>query len=170
MPLDMNRDEILRKYGDLVTYMLKKYSNHEFNKKTGVIDREDVKSAGYIGLFGAARDYDPSRGVPFFNFAYMRVRGLMRNELRRGVASGSEKESLGKRGNKCSSEGVWAVKCNREKNQLDALIEKDCWESSKRFLSKGDWQPVEDAIAKGWFFRNRTGVKILRKWMKRDEQ
>ena len=46
-------------------------------------DREDLISAGTIGLVKAARTYDPGKGAEFKTYAYIRVRGAVIDELRR---------------------------------------------------------------------------------------
>lgn len=47
------------------------------------LDREDLVSAGTIGLVKAARDYDASKDAEFKTYAYIRVRGAVIDELRR---------------------------------------------------------------------------------------
>ena len=47
------------------------------------IDRENLESAGVVGLVEAAGAFDPQRGVPFKTFAYPRIRGAILDELRR---------------------------------------------------------------------------------------
>jgi hypothetical protein len=39
------------------------------------VDREELATAGALGLVEAARRYDESRGVPFDRFAAQRIRG-----------------------------------------------------------------------------------------------
>ena len=46
--------------------------------------REDLVSAGLLGLTEAARRYDTSRAEPFLPFAEQRIRGAVLDELRRG--------------------------------------------------------------------------------------
>ncbi len=48
------------------------------------IPREDLVSAGLLGLTEAARRYDSSRAEPFLPFAEQRIRGAVLDELRRG--------------------------------------------------------------------------------------
>jgi RNA polymerase sigma factor for flagellar operon FliA len=43
----------------------------------GLVELEELVSAGREGLFDAARRYDPDQGVPFRAFANFRVRGAM---------------------------------------------------------------------------------------------
>jgi RNA polymerase sigma factor for flagellar operon FliA len=47
------------------------------------VDREDLYSAGLVGLLGALRKFNPTTGVPFDTYARQRVRGAMLDELRR---------------------------------------------------------------------------------------
>jgi RNA polymerase sigma factor for flagellar operon FliA len=46
------------------------------------VQREDLASAGALALVQAARSFDPDRGVPFTNYAAMRIRGAIIDELR----------------------------------------------------------------------------------------
>jgi RNA polymerase sigma factor for flagellar operon FliA len=46
-------------------------------------DRENLESAGVLGLVEAAAKFDSGRGVKFVTFAYTRVRGAILDELRR---------------------------------------------------------------------------------------
>lgn len=50
---------------------------------TTVQERDDLVSAGVIGLIDAVDRYDPARGVPFEAFAAARIRGAVIDELRR---------------------------------------------------------------------------------------
>ena len=46
------------------------------------VSRNDLVSAGMLGLAQAARGYDPERGVTFERFASVRIRGALLDELR----------------------------------------------------------------------------------------
>ena len=46
------------------------------------VAREDLTSAGLIGLAQAARNFDEARGVPFLRYAATRIRGSILDELR----------------------------------------------------------------------------------------
>jgi len=48
----------------------------------GNIEREDLISAGTLGLVKAAQGFDPARGVEFKTYAYIRIRGAVIDELR----------------------------------------------------------------------------------------
>lgn len=47
------------------------------------VDKDDLYSAGLIGLLQALRNYDPTCGTSFETYARVRVRGAMLDELRR---------------------------------------------------------------------------------------
>lgn len=46
------------------------------------VDREELATAGSLGLVEAARRFDPSRGVPFDRFAARRIRGAILDAVR----------------------------------------------------------------------------------------
>ena len=46
------------------------------------LSRDDLISAGSIGLVKAARDFDPSKDAEFKTYAYIRIRGAVIDELR----------------------------------------------------------------------------------------
>ena len=60
--------------GHLVREMLARVPAH--------VNRDDLLSAGYAALVGAARGFDEERGVPFARFAANRIRGALLDELR----------------------------------------------------------------------------------------
>lgn len=47
------------------------------------VDKEDLHSAGLIGLLNAIRHYDPTCGTAFETYARIRIRGAVFDELRR---------------------------------------------------------------------------------------
>jgi len=49
----------------------------------GEVDRQNLESAGVLGLVEAAGQFDPTRGVEFGAFARLRIRGAILDELRR---------------------------------------------------------------------------------------
>jgi len=46
------------------------------------VNRDDLVSAGMLGLAQAAKSWDPERGVPFEKYARIRVRGAIVDDLR----------------------------------------------------------------------------------------
>lgn len=47
-------------------------------------DLDDLVGAGVLGLLDAAKQFDPSKGVPFARYAEIRIRGAILDELRAG--------------------------------------------------------------------------------------
>ena len=47
------------------------------------VDRDDLHSAGLVGLLQSLRNYDPASGTSFEGYARLRIRGAMIDELRR---------------------------------------------------------------------------------------
>jgi RNA polymerase sigma factor for flagellar operon FliA len=47
------------------------------------VDRDDLNSAGLVGLLQALRNYNPASGTSFEGYARLRIRGAMLDELRR---------------------------------------------------------------------------------------
>lgn len=47
-------------------------------------DRDGLIGAGHLALVEAAARYDPTRGVPFHKWAFIRIRGAVLDEARRG--------------------------------------------------------------------------------------
>jgi RNA polymerase sigma factor for flagellar operon FliA len=52
------------------------------NRLPGHVSRDDLTSAGLTALVGAARAFQPERGIPFARFAATRIRGALVDELR----------------------------------------------------------------------------------------
>lgn len=48
----------------------------------GMVERDDLVSAGVLGLMNAVSCYDPGRGFRFSTFAAQRIRGAMLDEMR----------------------------------------------------------------------------------------
>ncbi len=70
---------IVEKYLHIVHYLANKLSIFS----SGTLDREDLYSAGVIGLIEAMQKFDPERGFEFQTFATIRVRGAIIDEIRR---------------------------------------------------------------------------------------
>lgn len=61
------------------------------------IAREDLVSAGMVGLVEAAEHYDETRREPFIAFAHQRIRGAVLDELRRGDIMPRRKRQLARK-------------------------------------------------------------------------
>jgi RNA polymerase sigma factor for flagellar operon FliA len=78
-PDALDREQLVLDYLPLVNYVLGRLAINLPQH----IDREDLFSAGVIGLMHAARQFDPNRGATFKTYAYTAVRGAILDELRR---------------------------------------------------------------------------------------
>jgi RNA polymerase sigma factor (sigma-70 family) len=58
------------------------------------LERDDLVSAGVVGLIRAARKYDPARGVAFGVFARTYVRGAILDEIRSVIHRGVPIETM----------------------------------------------------------------------------
>jgi RNA polymerase sigma factor FliA len=75
-----NRDQLIRDHADVARRIALRMAR----RCPDWISREDLVSAGMIGLVEAADRYDESRQEPFIAFAEHRIRGAILDELRRG--------------------------------------------------------------------------------------
>ncbi len=73
-----NRDEAILKYYPLVRHTAYRLAARLPNT-TSI---EDLCAAGVIGLMDAINKYDPEQGVSFENYARIRIRGAMLDEIR----------------------------------------------------------------------------------------
>ncbi len=72
-------DEQIVEYLPLVNRIV----NNVVSYLTGPLSKDDLVSAGTIGLVKAARDYDPSKNADFKTYAYIRIKGAVIDELRK---------------------------------------------------------------------------------------
>jgi RNA polymerase sigma factor for flagellar operon FliA len=73
------QEKIVIQYLNLVHYLAHRLDS--FSSPT--LDREDLYSAGVIGLLEAIERFDLEKNVDFKNYAMLRIRGAMIDELRR---------------------------------------------------------------------------------------
>ena len=73
-----NEDELILQFLPLVHRIVSQVASY----LKPPLSREDLVSAGTIGLVKAARDFDPSKDAEFKTYAYIRVRGAVIDELR----------------------------------------------------------------------------------------
>lgn len=76
--LDTRNDEEILKYMPLVERAARnvKVKSHEY-------DMADLVNIGFIGLMDAMEKFDDSKNVPFENYAYIRVKGSIIDEVRK---------------------------------------------------------------------------------------
>lgn len=53
--------------------------------KSAEYEREDLVNIGFMGLMDAYNKYDPSKKVPFENYAYIRIKGSIIDEVRKNA-------------------------------------------------------------------------------------
>ena len=73
-----SEDELVRTHLPLVHYAVAELTG----RVPRHVGRDDLVSAGMVGLAQAARSFDPDRGIPFGRFAGTRIRGALLDELR----------------------------------------------------------------------------------------
>jgi RNA polymerase sigma factor for flagellar operon FliA len=71
------RNDLVRDNLAIVGYLV-----NEVARKATHVSRDDLASAGALGLLMAAGSYDPSLGVPFGAFARRRILGAIADEMR----------------------------------------------------------------------------------------
>jgi RNA polymerase sigma factor for flagellar operon FliA len=71
-------DKLVREHLPLVGYVVSEIAH----RVPGHVSRNDLVSAGMLGLAQAARSFDESRGIAFDRFASTRIRGALLDELR----------------------------------------------------------------------------------------
>lgn len=75
-----NRDRLIRDHADVARRIALRMAR----RCPDWVAREDLVSAGMVGLIEAADRYDDARAEPFIAFAEHRIRGAVLDELRRG--------------------------------------------------------------------------------------
>ncbi len=76
------RDELVKEYSKLVNYAVWKY-NLPITTGTSILEENDLIQFGMIGLLDAFEKFDASKGVKFETYAIIRIRGTIRDELRK---------------------------------------------------------------------------------------
>src|SRR3954447_26230268 len=71
-------DKLVREHLPLVQYVVSEVAH----RVPSHVSRNDLLSAGMLGLAQAARSFDPERGIAFDRFASTRIRGALLDELR----------------------------------------------------------------------------------------
>lgn len=73
-----DRNQTIMQYMPLVHKVV-----HSINVKNRDYDHEDMVNIGVIGLMDALNRYDESQKVPFENYAYIRIKGAIIDEVRK---------------------------------------------------------------------------------------
>jgi RNA polymerase sigma factor for flagellar operon FliA len=71
-------EDLVREHMPMVGHLVREL----LNRVPGHVHGDDLCSAGFAALLGAARNFDATRGIPFNRFAAVRIRGALLDELR----------------------------------------------------------------------------------------
>jgi RNA polymerase sigma factor for flagellar operon FliA len=71
-------EDLVREHMPMVGHLVREL----LNRVPGHVHADDLSSAGFAALLGAARSFDVTRGIPFHRFAAVRIRGALLDELR----------------------------------------------------------------------------------------
>ncbi len=78
----VRQNDLVIQYMPLVHKIVHQVVSYLSGCASGPLSREDLVSAGTIGLVKAARDFDPAQQTEFKTYAYIRIRGAVIDELR----------------------------------------------------------------------------------------
>jgi RNA polymerase sigma factor for flagellar operon FliA len=113
--------------------------------------RENLHSAGIVGLVQAAAAFDPSQGVAFRTFAFPRIRGAIVDEMRKqSPVSPRVMRQIGAIKRLCETlePPITPEQLARETGQsLDEITE--CLEAM-RFIKPDNWNDLSDVVHKTW--------------------
>ena len=73
------REELIMTYAPLVKFIAERMAI----RMPPHISKDDLTSAGIIGLFDAIDNFDSSRGIKFETYAFYRIKGAILDEMRR---------------------------------------------------------------------------------------
>jgi len=117
--------------------------------------RENLYSAGIVGLIQAANAYDPSRGVAFRTFSYPRIRGAILDELRKNAEVSQQMLQQIKQINQVYAvleppvtPETLAVETGLTVEQVFASLE------AMRFLKPKEWIELNCTVHSSWNHQN----------------
>ena len=113
--------------------------------------RENLHSAGILGLVEAANSFDASQGVAFRTYAYPRIRGAIVDELRKNapVSAGMLKNiARVKKAYQCLEPPV-TISLLAKTSELSEDVVMDCLEAM-RFLKPDNWDDLSDVVHRSW--------------------
>lgn len=141
------RDQLIL---DNVDYVARILSTMLFKAATADA-KENLQSAGIVGLVEAANSYDPSQGIPFRTFAYRRIRGAIVDEMRKqSPVSQLVLQQIGivKRVYEQLEPPVTPERLASEtKLTLEQIV--TCLEAM-RFIKPDDWNDLSDVVHGSW--------------------
>lgn len=77
------RKELLEKIVDKYINIVYYYANKLFIYASSTIEKEDLYSAGAIGLLESVERFDPDKGLEFSTYSNIRIKGAILDELRK---------------------------------------------------------------------------------------
>lgn len=83
--------QLLQQYDGLLRSTTRHYARRLSEAQEGMIEPEDLRQAGSIGLIEAARRWDPARGIGFSFWAEQYVHGYIKTELREDEVIGTSR-------------------------------------------------------------------------------
>ncbi|MEM6468477.1 MAG: sigma-70 family RNA polymerase sigma factor [Planctomycetota bacterium] len=127
-------------------------------------DRENLHSAGVVGLIEAASGFDPSKGVAFRTFAYPRIRGAIIDELRElSPVSPAVMRTIGKVKRACETlEPPLSPELLAERLSLtvDDVVQSL---EAMRFIKPDNWQDLSDVVHETWGTRSDSPQDVAEK-------
>ncbi|MEL6108259.1 MAG: sigma-70 family RNA polymerase sigma factor [Planctomycetota bacterium] len=143
----VNRDQLILDNVDFVARIL---STMTFNVRDEEA-KENLHSAGIVGLVQAAHGYDPDQGVAFRTFAYPRVRGAIVDEMRKqSPVSQAVLQNIGRvRKAHDSIEPPVTQEKLAEATGLSIEQVNTCLEAM-RFIKPDNWNDLSDVIHGSW--------------------
>ncbi|WP_436716089.1 sigma-70 family RNA polymerase sigma factor [Roseiconus lacunae] len=113
--------------------------------------RENLHSAGVLGLVQAANGFDASQGVPFRTFAYPRIRGAIVDEMRKlSPLSPRVMRMVGVVKRICESmEPPISPEAISKRSGLTVSEVVECFEAM-RFVKPDNWEDLSDVVHKTW--------------------
>jgi len=87
-------DERLKLFEDNKTLVAYIYTKNKYRLGSCYIEPKDYINAGYVGLYEAAKRYDPEKGATFSTYAYFCILGKMLNIRRQNKKYLNEVENI----------------------------------------------------------------------------
>lgn len=150
--IQQNQDQLILENLDYVSKILSTMT-------VGVEDpdsRDNLHSAGVLGLVEAANSFERSRGIPFRTYAYPRIRGAIVDELRK--LSPVSQHVLKNIGRIKKAYEVLEPPVTPEALALEAKLSYeqvlDALEAM-RFIKPEDWNDLSDVVHASWQRQSR---------------
>ncbi|MEO1526924.1 MAG: sigma-70 family RNA polymerase sigma factor [Planctomycetota bacterium] len=143
----VNRDQLILDNVDFVARILSTMTFAIRDEEA----KENLHSAGLVGLVEAANSYDPDHGVAFRTYAYPRIRGAIVDELRKqSPVSQAVLQHIGRvrRAYESIEPPVTPEKLADETGLSIKQVSK-CLEAM-RFIKPDNWNDLSDVIHGSW--------------------